>query len=99
TRWIPEVTARGWVILTKDAAITRNPWESDAVVRAKARFVCLAAQNMGGPAQAECLLRHWRTIEGVIRSRKPPVLVKVVRTEVRWYDGRVWRKVKSKPRR
>ena len=97
--WIPAVTARGWVIVTKDAAITRNPAEIAALRQASARFVCLAAQGMTGPDQIECLLRHWRTVEGQLRSRKPPVIVKVLRREVQRHDGGGWRRVKKKPPR
>jgi len=98
-RWIPEVTALGWVIVTKDAAITRNPTEIAALRRARARFVCLAAQGMTGPNQIECLLRHWRTVEGQLRSRTPPVIVKVLRRDVQRHDGTGWRRVKKKPSR
>lgn len=71
--WIPEVTARGWVILTKDEAISRNPAEISILRRARAIYVCLAAKAMTGAEQAECLVEHWRTIDGVVRARKPPV--------------------------
>lgn len=98
-KWIPEVTARGWIILTKDEAISRNPAEVSVLRRAKAIYVCLAAKGMTAPAQVECLLKHWRTIEGVVASRKPPVIVKVTRSDVRWHDGSEWRAVKHKKRR
>jgi hypothetical protein len=98
--WIPEVTARGWVILTKDENIARNPAEIAALRRAQAIYVCLAAKGMTAPQQVECLLVHWRTIEGVVDTRKPPVLVKVTRNEVRCLDGDEWRPVKhKKPRK
>lgn len=96
--WIPEVAERGWVIVTKDAAITRTRPEIEALRRARARFVCLAAKNMTGPEQVECLLHHWRTVEGLLRTRRPPVLAKVLRSDVKWYDGKGWRRVKRKPR-
>ena len=99
SKWIPDVTARGWIILTKDEAISRNPAEVSVLRRAKAIYVCFAAKGMTAPAQVECLLKHWRTIEGVVASRKPPVIVKVTRTEVRWHDGSEWRPVKHKKRR
>jgi hypothetical protein len=95
-QWIPEVTRHGWIILTKDEAITRNPAEIEALRRARARYVCLAAKNMTGAQQAECLLAQWRTIEGQVASRRPPVIVKVMRTEVRWHDGSEWRIAKAK---
>jgi len=94
--WIPAVTAKGWVILTKDAAISRNTAEIEVLRRAKARFVCLAAAHLSGPEQAECLLKHWRTVEGLLRNRRPPVIAKVLRSEVQWHDGKKWRKAKGK---
>lgn len=96
--WIPEVTARGWIILTKDSAISRNPEELAALRRAKALYVCLAAKKMTGPQQAACLLHHWRTIEGLVTTRKPPVIVKVTGSHVQWHDGTTWRPVKLKSR-
>ena len=48
--WIPEVTARGWVILTKDKNIRRAPVEIEALRNANARYVCLTAGNMRGDA-------------------------------------------------
>ena len=98
-QWIPDVTARGWIILTKDQAISRNPAELQVLRRAKARYVCLAAKNMTGSEQAECLLEHWRTIDGLVAARKPPVIVKVTRSEVRWHDGSIWRPSRLKKRR
>lgn len=79
----------------------RNPAEIEVLRRAKARYVCLAAKNknMTGPQQAECLLAHWRTIEGQVAARKPPVIVKVTRADVRWHDRTEWRVAKlKKPR-
>lgn len=95
-QWIPEVTARGWIILTKDKNISRARAELDVLRRAKARYVGLAAQSMTGAEQATCLLHHWRTIEGVLTTRRPPVIARVTRTEVRWHDGKEWRLVKHK---
>lgn len=94
--WIPEVTARGWVILTKDKEIRRNPEEIAAIRRASARYVCLSAKGMSGEQQADCLLGHWRTLEGVVDTRKPPLLVTVTRADVRWLDGTDWRVAKAR---
>jgi len=94
--WIPEVTARGWIILTQDRAITRNWAEIEVLRRAKARFIALAAAGLSGPKQAACLLKHWRTVEGLLRTRKPPVIAKVLRSEVQWHDGKTWRRAKAK---
>jgi len=38
-RWIPEVAAHGWIILTKDQAISRNLAELAVLRRSRARYV------------------------------------------------------------
>jgi hypothetical protein len=98
-RWIPEVTDRGWIIVTKDTAISRAGVELEVLRRSGAIYVGLSAHNMTGPEQADCLLRHWRTIEGIVRTRKRPVVVRVTRSDVLWHDGSRWRAVKSKKAR
>lgn len=97
--WIPEVTARGWVIVTKDKNIRRDAAERNVLLNARARYVCLASANMTGPEQVACFERHWRTLDGVVRTRSVPVLVSLTREDVSWWDGHEWRKVKQKPLR
>ncbi len=43
--WIPEVAARGWVILTKDKTIRRDSLELGAVLAARAFYFTLGGQN------------------------------------------------------
>jgi len=97
--WIPEVTARGWVILTKDKAIRRDPVEIAALRRASARYVCLSAKGMRGDEQASCLVEHWGTIDSLVASKKAPLIVTVTRTLVQWLDGEHWRTAKPKRKR
>lgn len=97
--WTPEVTRRGWVILTKDKSIRKNPAEIAAVRASQARYVCLAAGGLTGDQQAECLSHHWRTIEGVLHARRAPVLITVTRAAVLWLDGTDWREAKRKRER
>lgn len=94
--WIPEVTARGWVILTKDKNIRRAPVEIEALRNASARYVCLSAGNMRGDEQAACLVEHWRTIDSVVAHKRVPLIVSVTRTHVQWLDGDRWRVAKRK---
>lgn len=97
--WIPRVTARGWVIVTKDKNIRRDSNERAVLIAARARYVCLASANMTGKQQVETLTGHWRTIDGVVRTRAAPLLVSVTRDGVVWWDGEAWRAVKRKPPR
>src|SRR5262249_20405495 len=52
------VTARGWVILTKDKNIRRPGPERDAVIGAKARVITLASGNMRGEVMAALFIQH-----------------------------------------
>lgn len=94
--WIPEVTARGWVILTKDKQIRRSPVEVAALRRAKACCVCLSSKNMRGDEQAACLVDHWKTIDSLVASKRAPLIVMVTRVAVQWLDGDTWRLAKRR---
>ncbi len=89
--WIPEVSARGWIILTKDKRIRYSPVEIGAIQKANARYVCLSAGNLRGDEQAQCLLQHWETIDSVVASKRAPLIVTVTRLQVQWLDGQTWR--------
>lgn len=97
--WIPRVTALGWVIVTKDKNIRKDATERAALRRVGARYVCLAAANLSGQKQIDTFQSHWRTIDGVIRTRKAPILVSITVADVSWLDGEQWRPVKRKPPR
>ena len=94
--WIREITARGLVIVTKDKNIRRDPAERAVLEAVGARYVCLASARLTGAQQADCLVSNWRTIDGVVRTRTPPVIVNVTRDGVAWHDGESWRKAKHK---
>lgn len=94
--WIPEVSARGWVILTKDKNIRRSPIEIEALRNANSRYVCLSAGNMRGDEQAACLVQHWKTIDSVVIHKPVPLIVSVTRYHVQWLDGEKWRVAKRK---
>ncbi len=94
--WIPVVTERGYVILTKDKQIRHSPVEIEAIRLAGARYVCLSAKNMRGDEQAECLLDHWKTIDALVANKPAPLLVTVTRVNVQWLDRDKWRVAKRK---
>jgi hypothetical protein len=56
--WIEEVTAAGWVILTKDKRIRRNRAEREAVLNCGARLFCLTSGRMTGEQMAERLVSN-----------------------------------------
>jgi hypothetical protein len=94
--WIPEVAQRGWVILTKDKRIRHAREEIDALRSAGARYVCLSSAQLTGSEQAECLVRHWKTIDSVVINKPAPLIVSVTRQNVQWLDELSWRVAKRK---
>jgi hypothetical protein len=80
TEWIPEVAARGWLIITRDSMIAQNRNELAAVRKNKAKMVALNqrdAQTKWG--QLEVFMAQWRSIETVI-SEPGPFIWRVSRT-------------------
>ena len=64
TDWIPQVAARGWLIITRDSMITQNRNEVTAVRENNAKMVALNqrdAQTKWG--QLEVFMTQWRRIE------------------------------------
>ena len=82
TDWIPQVAARGWLIITRDSMIIQNRNEIAAVRENKAKMVALNqrdAQTKWG--QLEVFMTQWRRIEALI-SEPGPFIWRVSRTAI-----------------
>lgn len=81
--WIADVSARGWVALTKDVAIVRA--HQDALRESTLAVFALSNANLTGPEMAE---RFRHNLHRILRqARKPGPFVDVVhadRVERRW---------------
>jgi hypothetical protein len=61
--WIPEVTSRGWLIITRDRRIRTQPREIKAVLDHGARMVRLVgSDSVGTFSQLELLMCRWRDV-------------------------------------
>lgn len=70
--WIPQVTALGWLIVTRDHNIALNRAEINAVRNSGARMVALAGRDAVGTwDQLEVFMRQWRAIEGLLDQPGP----------------------------
>lgn len=96
-RWVPgvfrvqDVSALGWVALTRDTAIVRH--HVAALRRSSLRTFALSNANLSGEQMAACFEHNLDRI--VRRSRRPGPFVDVVhreRIERRWPrpGGKVW---------
>jgi predicted nuclease of predicted toxin-antitoxin system len=70
--WIPEVTARGWVILTKDKNIRRAGGEREDVLKAGARVFTLTSGRMSGQQMSEVFISNLDEIERIAIEVTPP---------------------------
>ena len=80
TDWIPQVAARGWLIITRDSMIIQNRNEIATVRETKAKMVALNqrdAQTKWG--QLEVFMVQWRRIEA-LTAEPGPFIRRVSRT-------------------
>jgi hypothetical protein len=54
--WLPEIGKRGWVLITKDKAISRRPIELNAIIAANVRAFVLTKGQQTGPDAAAMLV-------------------------------------------
>jgi len=72
TTWIPEVTGRGWLIITRDRNISVHRAEIAAVRDNGARMVTLSGREaIGTWAQLEVLMSRWRDVEALLDEAGP----------------------------
>ena len=85
--WLPEVGAKGWIVITKDKNIRRTPIELEATIAAKLRlFVLAGAGNKTGTQTAELILEQRSRIERTARKTPAPFIAGVTQTGVRVYE-------------
>ena len=77
TEWLPEVSRRGWLILTKDNAISRNILEQIAIASSDAKVFVLALGNITGEEMANAFTQALEKMENVAQSNQPPFIAKV----------------------
>ncbi len=88
--WLPEVGARGWVVLTRDERIRYRAAERRVLVRAKVKAFVLVAQNMRGSEMADVLVAALPEIHQLIDENEPPFIAKIYRdaTVRLWFPER-----------
>jgi hypothetical protein len=77
TDWIPEVGKRKWVILTKDAKISKNQLERLTVASVKAKMFILASQRLSGSEMAEIFEKAIPSMYELIGRNPAPFIAKI----------------------
>jgi hypothetical protein len=77
--WIPEVGRHGWVLITKDENIRRNPLERAAYLAASLRGFIVTGGDMGGGELAELLTSRLPGMVRRVANKRGPMLFTVSR--------------------
>ena len=77
--WIPVVGKHGWVLITKDQNIRRNPLERAAYEAAKLRGFVVTGKDMGGKELADLLVRCLPGMTRRAAGRPGPLLFTISR--------------------
>lgn len=77
--WLAEAGKRGWVVLTKDSAIRRNPLERAIYRDAKVRVFALTRKNLLGAEMAEIFVRALPGMLRRIETIAPPFVFSISR--------------------
>lgn len=88
--WLTEVGAKGWVVLSQDQNITRNPLEQRALQAANVAFIGLASANATGSDKARTLVTALDGVRRALRRFGLPMIATVTQSGevvVKWTDG------------
>jgi hypothetical protein len=72
TEWLPEISQRGWSLLTTDARIRSNFLEKEAVRVNRVRMFYFSRNNLAGVEMGNALRRALPQMEALLRTQSPP---------------------------
>lgn len=78
--WLPEVGKREWVVLTKDANISKNQLERIAVANANIKMFILASQSLSGKDMADIFLKAIVKMQEFVRKHDAPFIAKIYKS-------------------
>jgi PIN like domain len=76
-KWIPEVGARGWTILTQDQAIYRTSVEFDALYDTRVKFFMVTQKKLNAHTTLLLLARVWERIETICAEVDGPFVYRI----------------------
>ena len=77
TEWLPIVSQRGWIVLTKDENIGRNILEVQAITDNKARVFILVSGNLSTQGMINIFVDAIDKIEKIVKGNSAPSIAKV----------------------
>jgi len=77
TEWLPDVSQRGWVVITKDWGLTSNLLEQRAIAASNAKVFILSSGNYTGTEMATVLVKALKRLQKFARGNQPPFIARV----------------------
>jgi predicted nuclease of predicted toxin-antitoxin system len=79
TEWLPIVSQRNWIVLTKDENIGRNLLEVQAIAHSNGRVFILVSGNLSRQAMASIFVKAIDKIEKITQGNQAPFIAKIYR--------------------
>ena len=97
TEWLPIVSQRGWIVLTKDENIGRNILEVQAIADNKARVFILVSGNLSTQGMIKIFVDAIDKIETIVKGNSAPFIAKVYKDSkvIIWKNANTLRKFMS----
>ncbi|AKE64945.1 hypothetical protein NIES3806_38270 [Microcystis aeruginosa NIES-3806] len=77
TDWLPIVSQRGWIVLTKDVNIGRNILEVQQIARYQAQVFVLVSGNLPRQTMINIFVETIDKIEKIIQGNQAPFIAKI----------------------
>ena len=88
---LPRIGKQGWILLTKDNQIRRRPLEIESFIAARLRVFVFESAEMTSEGMLDAFRKALPAIEGVVKKRKPPFVMRIGvtgRVTVLWPEPR-----------
>jgi hypothetical protein len=88
---LPQIGKQGWILLTKDNQIRRRPLEIESFIAARLRVFVFESAEMTSEGMLDAFRKALPAIEGVVKKRKPPFVMRIGvtgRVTVLWPEPR-----------
>ena len=77
--WLPEVAARGWIVLSSDRRILTRPLQVEAAMTSGAAVLILVGGSMKAADRAQNLVNTYAKVADFVAHHTPPYLAKLYR--------------------
>lgn len=77
TEWLPVVSERGWVVITKDLGLNSNFLELRAIAASNARVFILSSGNFTGQQMADILVQGLERIQRFTQGNQAPFIARI----------------------